>query len=155
MTSTYRDVRVTGTAFWVCGGEDGIDEDEGADDLRGQARADAVARCDGVRAAAVDHVERVLETLHQACSADGPQALRHHVRQRSRQRDLARQQQPERHRRVNVPPCTPHATMVTLVHFAKAFTVWGSSQCTSTTHACFLATSQATATEKVVEISRC
>ena len=39
----YRDVGVAGVALRIGGGEDGVDEDEGADDLRRQARALAVA----------------------------------------------------------------------------------------------------------------
>jgi hypothetical protein len=105
--ATYRDVRVARIALGIRGGEDGVHQDEGADDLRGQPGADAVAGRHRVRPAAVAHVERVLEPLHQARPADGPQALRHHVRQRPRQRNLARQQQPERHCRVDVPPCIP------------------------------------------------
>lgn len=103
---TNRDMGVTGVALGIRGGEDGVHQHERADDLRGQARADAVARRQRVRSAAIVHVERVLEPLHQADAADGPQALRHYVRQRPRQRDLTRQQQAQRHRRVDVPPCT-------------------------------------------------
>lgn len=94
---------VTSVALGVGGGEDGVHEHEGADDLRSQARARAVPRGDRVRPASEAHVERTLERLHQARAADCAQALRHHVRQRARERDLPRQQQPERHRRVDVP----------------------------------------------------
>jgi len=83
-------VRVAGIALGIGGGEDGVHEDESADDLRSQTRALAVAYRHEVGSSAVAHVDGMLERLHQTRPADGAQALRHHVRQRPRQRDLTR-----------------------------------------------------------------
>ncbi|CAL9124484.1 unnamed protein product [Musa textilis] len=102
---TDRDVGVPSTALGVGGGEDGVDEDEGADDLGAEAGALGVALAELVGAAAVPDVVGLLEPLDEADATDRPQALRHHVEDGAHQRHLSRQEQPERHRRVDVPTC--------------------------------------------------
>ncbi|URD77289.1 hypothetical protein MUK42_03129 [Musa troglodytarum] len=102
---TDRDVGVPSTALGVGSGEDGVDEDEGADDLGAEAGALGVALAELVGAAAVADVVGLLERLDEADATDRPQALRHHVEEGAHQRHLSRQEQPERHRRVDVPTC--------------------------------------------------
>ncbi|THU54852.1 hypothetical protein C4D60_Mb11t00420 [Musa balbisiana] len=102
---TDRDVGVASTALGVGGGEDGVHEDEGADDLGAEAGALGVAGAELVGAAAVADEVGFLEPLDEADATDRPQALRHHVEERAHQRHLSRQEQPERHRRVDVPTC--------------------------------------------------
>ncbi|WVZ73081.1 hypothetical protein U9M48_021429 [Paspalum notatum var. saurae] len=89
------DVRVPGAALGVGGGEDGVDEDEGADDLGSQAVALGVPGVDGVGAAAGGHVEPLLEALDDAGAADGAQALHDHVEEGAREGELARQEEAE------------------------------------------------------------
>ncbi|BAS79887.1 Os02g0629266 [Oryza sativa Japonica Group] len=101
--SQHRDVGVAGVALGVGGGEDGVDEHEGADDLRAEAGALGVAVAELVGSAAVPRVVRALEPLDEPHAADGAQALRDDVQHRPDQRHLPRQEQPERHRRVDVP----------------------------------------------------
>ena len=98
-------MRVSGIALGIGGGEDGVDENEGTNDLGPQAVALGVAVRHRVGAAAQPLVTRVLEPLDHPGAADRSQALHHHVEDRPRQRQLPRQQQPERHRRVDVPAC--------------------------------------------------
>ncbi|BAS90123.1 Os04g0521001 [Oryza sativa Japonica Group] len=100
--SKHRDVGVAGVALGVGGGEDGVDEHEGADDLGGEAGALGVAVAELVGAAAIAHVEGALEPLDEPDAADGAEALRYDVEHRAHQRHLARQEEPERHRRVDV-----------------------------------------------------
>nr|ACR37658.1 unknown [Zea mays] len=99
----HRDVGVTGTALGVGGGEDGVDEHEGADDLGGEAGALGVAVAELVGAAAVAHVVGALEALDEADAADGAQALRDDVEQGADEGHLPRQEQAEGHGRVDVP----------------------------------------------------
>nr|ACN26214.1 unknown [Zea mays] len=107
----HGDMRVTGVALGVGGGEDGVDEHEGADDLRGEAGALGVAGAELVGAAAVAHVEGALEALDEPDAADGAEALRHDVEQRAHQRDLARQEEAEGDGRVDVPTRHPRGAV--------------------------------------------
>lgn len=102
----YGDMGVAGGALGVGSGEDGVDEDEGADDLRAEAGALVVEDVEAVGAAAVAGVVGLLEALDEADAADGTQALRHHVHHRPDQRHLPRQEQPKRHRRVDMTTCS-------------------------------------------------
>ena len=97
---------IAGVALRVSGGEDGVDEDKGADDLGAKAGAFIVTVREHVGAAAVGVEVGLLEGLHQAHSGDGTQALSHHVSHRPNQGNLPRQKQPERHCRVDVPACS-------------------------------------------------
>lgn len=103
---TYRDVRVTGTALGVSGGEDGVDEHKGSDDLSTKSSALAVPQGNGVGPTSLRVVVVLHEGLHQPNSTDRTQALRYHVRHRPDQRNLPSQKQPERHRRIYVTTCT-------------------------------------------------
>jgi hypothetical protein len=100
----YRNVRVAGVALGVGGGEDGVHEHEGADDLGGEPRSGGEPVADLVGAAAVSHVEAALEPLDERDAADGAEALRDHVEERAHQGHLARQEQAERDGRVDVAP---------------------------------------------------
>lgn len=82
----YRDVGVSGVALGIGGGEDGVDKDEGADDLSAEAIALGVARGDNVGTAAPHLVLTLLEALHDTRAADGTKALHNHVEHRPRQR---------------------------------------------------------------------
>lgn len=117
----YRDMGVAGRALGVGGGEDGVDEDEGADYLGAESDAVAVAVGDDVDAAAVAVVGVLHEGLDEADAGDGAQTLRHHVPQRPDQRHLPRQEQPERHRRVDVPPCNTTTTNTPPTMLSKVF----------------------------------
>ena len=103
--NTHRDVGVPGVPLGVGGGEDGVDEDEGADDLSAEAVALGVAGGDDVGAAAVAHVQSLLEALDDAGAADGAQALHDDVEDGPGERQLPRQEQAEGHRRVDVAAC--------------------------------------------------
>jgi hypothetical protein len=98
----YRNVGVASVALGVGGGEDGVDEHEGADDLGGEPRAGGVPGADLIGAAAVARVEPALEALDERDAADGAEALRGHVQQSAHQGDLARQEEAERDGRVDV-----------------------------------------------------
>ncbi|GER50237.1 homoserine kinase [Striga asiatica] len=98
----YRDVGVTRAPLRVGGGENGVDEDECADYLGAERRADVVPLGDGVGAAAEAVVGALHDGLHQADAAHSAEALRHHVRHRAYQRHLPRQEQTEGYRRVDV-----------------------------------------------------
>jgi len=97
---------VPGVPLGVGGGEDGVDEDEGADDLSAEAVALGVSGRDDVGAAAVAHVQPLLEPLDDAGAADGAQALHDDVEDSPGERQLPSQEQPEGHRRVDVPACS-------------------------------------------------
>jgi hypothetical protein len=101
-------VRVTGVALGVGGGEDGVDEHEGADDLSGEAGALGVAGGELVGAAAVAHEVGALEALDEPDTADGAQALRDDVHHGADEGHLPRQEQAERHSGVDVPTCVVH-----------------------------------------------
>ena len=102
---------VTGVALGVGGGEDSVDEHEGADDLGGESGALGVAVAEPVGAAAVAHVEGALESLDEPHAADGAQALRDDVEQRAHQGDLARQEEAEGDGRVDVPARHPRGAV--------------------------------------------
>ena len=67
---SYRDVRISGVSLGVGGGEDGVDQNEGADDLGAEAAAFGVASGDEVSAAELLLVDGFLKTLHDAGAAD-------------------------------------------------------------------------------------
>jgi len=90
-------------ALGVGGGEDGVHEDERADDLGGEGSPDGVAGGHLVGAATEGVVGVLHDPLHDAHAADGAQALRHDVQQGAHQRQLPPHEQPERHGRVDVP----------------------------------------------------
>ncbi|KAG6477705.1 hypothetical protein ZIOFF_061135 [Zingiber officinale] len=92
---TYGDVGVAGAALGVGGREDGVDEDEGTDDLGAESRASRVAGVNLVRPAAQRVVGVLHDPLHDAHPDDGAQALRHYVQHRPYQRHLPRQEKPE------------------------------------------------------------
>lgn len=105
-------MRVSGAPLRVGGGEDGVDEDEGADDLRRQPDAGAVAVGQRVGAAAVPLVQRALEGFHEPDSTYGSQALRHHVHHGPNQRHFTGQEKPERHCWVYVSTYTTRVRIV-------------------------------------------
>lgn len=107
MRATYGHMRVTSAAFGVSSGEDGVHQYECAHNLSTQAVSLSVAVGHGVRASSVILVEGWLEALHDPRSADGSQALHYHVQQCPIQRYLPRQEQAERHSRIDVPSCEP------------------------------------------------
>lgn len=98
-------MRVSGAALGISGGEDGVDEDEGADDLSAETVALGVTAVDVVGATAVGHVGTLLEALDNTRTADGTKALHHDVEHCPCQRQLPRQEQSERHGWVNVTSC--------------------------------------------------
>lgn len=76
---------ISGIPFGISGGEDGVKEDEGADDLDGQAGAFAVAVGESVGAAAVAVVLVPLQGLDQGAATDGAYALGNDVQQGAHQ----------------------------------------------------------------------
>jgi hypothetical protein len=90
----------------ISGREDCVDKHKGTNDLGGQPSAFAVSSGELVGTATVPVVVSALECLHQPTSTYGPQALSYHVQNGSDQRNLPSQEQPECHRRVNVPSCS-------------------------------------------------
>lgn len=100
---TYRNMGVPSVALGVSCREDSVDKDEGADNLRTEAGALAVAVSERVGAATVTLVVGSLEGLHEAAPTDCTEALCHHVQDGSHQGNLAGQEQPECNRRVYVP----------------------------------------------------
>lgn len=70
---------VSGAALGVSGGEHGVDEDEGTDDLGAEAVTLGVAVGDDVGASAMAVVDGFLEALHDTSTADGTKALHHYV----------------------------------------------------------------------------
>ena len=98
-------MRISGVSLGIGGREDGVDEDEGADDLSAKAGALGVAIGDNVSTTALDLVDGGLETLDNTSTADGTQGLHHNVENCSGQRQFPRQEQAERHRRVDVSAC--------------------------------------------------
>lgn len=89
-------------ALGVSGREDSVDEDERANDLGAESSSLGVARSNQVSSTA----ERVVVVLHESLdepnTGDCTETLSHHVSHRSNQRNLSRQEQSERHGRVNV-----------------------------------------------------
>lgn len=98
-------MRVSGAALGISGGEDGVDEDEGTDDLGAETVTLGVTAVDVVGATAVGHEDILLEALDNTSTADGTKALHHDVVHCPRQRQLPRQEQSERHGWVNVTSC--------------------------------------------------
>lgn len=90
----------------IGGGEDGVDKDEGADDLGAKAGALVVAGGELVGPTTVPDVVGLLEALHKTNPTDGPKALSDHVHHSSYQRHLPSQEQTESHCRIYVPTCT-------------------------------------------------
>ena len=78
-------MRVTSAAFGVGGGEDGINENESADDLCGEAGAARVTGGELVGTAAVVDVESLLESFNKTNTTNSSQTLSHHVQQRAYQ----------------------------------------------------------------------
>jgi hypothetical protein len=78
----YRNVRIASVALGIRGREYGEHKQESAHNLCAQAGADAVARVHEVHSSPQAVEGGDLESFHQTCTADGPQALRHHVQQR-------------------------------------------------------------------------
>ncbi len=78
----YRNVRITSVALGIRGREHGEHKEESGQNLCAQAAADAVARVHEVHSSPQAVEGGDLESFHQTCSADCPQALRHHVQQR-------------------------------------------------------------------------
>ena len=66
---------VAGAALGVGGGEDGVDEHKGADDLYTEPHPAGVPRCERVGAAAVPVEVGALERLNEPHAADGAEAL--------------------------------------------------------------------------------
>lgn len=99
---TYRDVGVTRTSLRVSGGEDGVDKDEGANYLSTQSGAGVVAGSHSVGATTETVVVVFHESLNQTNTADGAQALSHHVGHSPDQRHLTSQEQSESNSRVYV-----------------------------------------------------
>uniref|UniRef100_A0A0E0DH10 Uncharacterized protein n=1 Tax=Oryza meridionalis TaxID=40149 RepID=A0A0E0DH10_9ORYZ len=93
---------VPGVPLGVGGGEDGVDEDEGADDLGAEAVALGVAGRDDVGAAAGGLVQALLEALDDAGAADGAEALHHHVEEGPGEGQLPGEEEAEGDGRVDV-----------------------------------------------------
>ena len=66
---------VAGAALGVGGGEDGVDEHKGADDLYTEPRPTGVPRRERVGAAAIPVEVGALERLDEPHAADGAEAL--------------------------------------------------------------------------------
>ena len=84
-------MRVPCTPLGISGGEDCVDKDEGADDLRAKAIALGVASGHDVGSATVALVHPLLKPLHHTGAADRAQALHHHVEDGPGQGELPRQ----------------------------------------------------------------
>ncbi|KAB8096443.1 hypothetical protein EE612_024891, partial [Oryza sativa] len=97
-----RNVGVPGVPLGVGGGEDGVDEDEGADDLGAEAVALGVAGRDDVGAAAGGLVQALLEALDDAGATDGAEALHHHVEEGPGEGQLPGEEEAEGDGRVDV-----------------------------------------------------
>ncbi|GER41615.1 auxin efflux carrier family protein [Striga asiatica] len=94
--------KVTRASLGVSGGENGVDEHKGADDLRTKRGSLVVAVGHRVGPAAEAVVVALHEGLHQADPADRAKVLRHHVQNGPYQGDLPGEEKPERHGRVDV-----------------------------------------------------
>lgn len=95
---------VSSAALGVGSREDGVHKNECAQNLGTEAVALGVAVGHRVGAAALGLVEVLVECLDHSSSADGSQALHHHVEHCSRQRQFPGQEQPKRHCWVDVAP---------------------------------------------------
>ena len=96
---------VPGIPLGISGREDGVDQNEGANDLSTKAIALGVATGNYIGTTTVAHVEPLLEALHHSSSTDGPKALHNYVEDGPGQRQLPGQEQPKSHRRVDVSSC--------------------------------------------------
>nr|GLL23196.1 unknown [Ipomoea trifida] len=81
-STTYGDMRISGTPLGISGGENGVHKNKSSDDLRRQPHAFAVPNGQLICSAAVPSVVRLLEGFHQPNAAYRPQTLRHHVHHR-------------------------------------------------------------------------
>lgn len=72
-------MRISGISLSIGGGEDGVDENEGTDDLSTQTAALGVARGHEVGTTQLLHVGGPLEALDHAGAADGAEALHYDV----------------------------------------------------------------------------
>lgn len=106
LISTHRYMRITGVPLGVSSGEHGVHQDKSAHDLSAQAISFGVAMGHGVCPPAGILVEVGLKAFHDPGSTHGPQALAYHIEQCPVQRHLSRQEQPERHSRVDVSSCS-------------------------------------------------
>ncbi|RZR98148.1 hypothetical protein BHM03_00027462 [Ensete ventricosum] len=79
LSITHGDVGVAGATLRVCGGKNGVDEDEGADDLGSEGGALGVAGCDLVGSTTKGVVLVLHDPLHDPYADDGSQALRHYL----------------------------------------------------------------------------
>jgi len=96
---------VPGIPLGISGREDGVDQDEGANDLSAKAITLGVAGGDNIGTTTVAHVKPLLEALHHSSSTDGTQALHDNVEDGPSQGQLPGQEQPESHSWVDVPSC--------------------------------------------------
>lgn len=98
---------VSGATLGVSGRENGVDKDEGANDLSAKAVTFGVTSGYEVSSSVVSLVDVLLEALHHSSPANGTKTLHHYVEHCPSQRQLPRQEQPERHSRVYVTSCYP------------------------------------------------
>jgi hypothetical protein len=103
--STYRNMRIPRIPLGVGGREDGVDQDEGANDLSAKTIALGVAIGNYVGTTTVAHVKPLLEALNDSSSTDCPKALHDYVEDGPRQGQLPGQEQPKGHCWVDVPSC--------------------------------------------------
>lgn len=86
--NTHRDMGITGTTLGISGREDGVDEDESADDFRTKCTAGVVTMRDDVHPTSKAVVRVLHEGLDKPHATYGAEALGHHVPQRPQQRHL-------------------------------------------------------------------
>lgn len=63
---------IPGIPLGISGREDGVDQDEGANDLSTKAITLGVATGNYIRTTTIAHVQSLLEALHHSSSTDGP-----------------------------------------------------------------------------------
>ena len=103
---TYGDVGVTGATLGIGGGEDGVDKDEGANNLSTKAVTFGVTIVDVVGTTTlVTENCLAFKTFNNTSTTDSTQALHHYVEYGPCQGQLPPQEQTECHRRVNVTTC--------------------------------------------------
>lgn len=98
----YRNMRITGAALGISGGEDSVNKHKSANYLSTQCGALVVTLLHEISSTSESVVVTLHEGFHQTNTTDSTQTLCHHVRNSSNQGQLPRQEQPQRHRRVNV-----------------------------------------------------
>jgi hypothetical protein len=103
--NTYRNMGIPRVPLGVSGREDGVDQDEGANDLSTKAIALGVAAGNYVSTTAFAHVKPLLEALNHSSSTYFPKALHDHVEDGPCQGQLPSQEQPKGHCWVDVPSC--------------------------------------------------